>query len=139
MGDPPPGKLKLEECAMRTFAYDLKTKKWRDLAPKNENAVPFCALPGVAYDSRNRAILMVKSDHGGDYPPDDPKIPYGTLWVLDLAKNTWRQAAAGPTGRLTLGSMTYDPKLNLAICRSSHKLWVYRYKGGCPADAFLAK
>ena len=75
LGDPPPGKLKLEECAMRTFAYDVKTKKWRDLAPKNQEQVPYSALPGVAYDSRNRAILLVKSDHGGDYPPDDPKIP----------------------------------------------------------------
>src|SRR5687767_6620296 len=28
--------------------------------------------------------------------PDDPKIPLGTLWVIDLAKNTWTQAASGP-------------------------------------------
>jgi hypothetical protein len=34
--------------------------------------------------------------------------------------------------------MTYDPKLNIAICRS-RGLWVYRYKGGCPADAFRAE
>jgi hypothetical protein len=61
------------------------------------------------------------------------------LWVLDLAKNTWTQAASGPKARLTLGSMTYDPKLNLAICRTSSNLWVYRYKGGCPADAFSSK
>jgi hypothetical protein len=90
----------------------------------------------VAYDSRNRALLLVKSDHGGDYPPNDPKIPYGTLWVLDLASNTWTQAASGPNARLNLGSMTYDPNLNLAICRSAHRLWVYRSKGGCPTDAF---
>jgi hypothetical protein len=134
MGDPPPGKLKLEECAMRTFAYDAKAKKWRDLAPKNQELVPFSVLPGVAYDSRNRAILLYKSDHGGGYP-DDPKIPYGTLWVLDLAKNTWTPATSGPKARLNLGSMTYDPRLNLAIIRSNG-LWVYRYKGGCPADAF---
>ena len=139
LGDPAPKKLKLEECAMRTFAYDVKTKKWRDLAPKNQEQVPYSALPGVAYDSRNRAILLVKSDHSGDYPPNDPKIPYGTLWVLDLAKNTWTQAAEGPKTRLNLGSMTYDPKLNLAICRTPHALWVYRYKGGCPDDAFSSK
>jgi len=84
MGDPPPRKLKLEDCAMRTFAYDVKTKKWRDLAPRNQEKVPYSALPGVAYDSRNRALLLVKSDHGGDYPPNDARIPYGTLWVLDL-------------------------------------------------------
>ena len=136
IGDPSPGKLKLEECAMRTFAYDVKAKQWRDLAPKNQGQVPFSALPGVAYDSRHRAILLVRSDHGGGYPPDDPKIPYGTLWVLDLAKNSWTQAASGPKARLNLGSMTDDPKLNLAICRTPHALWVYRYKGGCPADAF---
>jgi hypothetical protein len=36
------------------------------------------------------------------------------------------------------GSMTYGPKLNMAICRLGG-LWVYRYKGGCPADEFSAK
>src|SRR5262245_2190460 len=138
MGDPPPRKMKLEDCAMRTFTYDVKTKKWRDLAPRNQEKVPYSALPGVAYDSRNRAILLVKSDHGGDYPPNDASIPHGTLWVLDLASNTWKEAAAGPTGRLNLGAMTYDPKSNLAICRS-RGLWVYRYKGGCPADAFSSR
>jgi hypothetical protein len=44
--------------------------------------------------------------------------------------------ASEPKARLNLGSMTYDPKLNLALCRTPHALWVYRYKGGCPADAF---
>jgi hypothetical protein len=139
LGDPPPGKLKYEACAMRTFAYDVPTKKWRDLKPKNQDLVPYSALPGVAYDSRNRAILVVQSDHGGDYPPRDPKVPYGQLWVLDLATNAWTKAASGPPKGLNLGSMTYDPKLNLVICRTGYHLWVYRYKGGCPADAFAGK
>lgn len=45
----------------------------------------------------------------------------------------------GPAARFNLGSMTYDSTLNFAIYRTSRALWVYRYKGGCPADAFRAK
>jgi hypothetical protein len=137
IGDPAPAKgLRLEQLAMRTFAYDVKARKWRDLAPKDQDKVPYCGMPGVAYDSKNRAILMVKSDHG-DIQPLDAKVPYGTLWVLDLASNAWKPATSGPPAKLNLASMAYDPKLNLAICRYGHRgLWVYRYQGGCPADAF---
>jgi hypothetical protein len=137
IGDPPPAKgAKLEQLGMRTFAYDVKTRKWRDLAPKNEDKLPYCGMPGVAYDSRNRQVLLLKSDHG-DIQPLDPKVPYGTLWTLDLASNTWQEAPSGPNAKLNLASMAYDPNLNLAICRFGHKgLWVYRRKGDCPADAF---
>jgi hypothetical protein len=140
IGDPPPAKgLRLEQLAMRTFAYDVKARKWRDLAPKDQDKVPYCGMPGVAYDSKNRVILMLKSDHG-DIQPLDPKVPYGTLWVLDLASNAWKPATTGPPAKLNLASMAYDAKLNLAICRFGHRgLWVYRYQGGCPVDAFTER
>ena len=121
---------------MRTYAYDVTTQKWRDLAPTNEDKVPICGMPGIAYDSRNRAIMMVKSDHG-DIKPLDPTVPYGSLWVLDLAKNSWSELKAGPSAKLYMASMTYDPRLNLILCRFSHKwLWAYRWNGDCPEKAF---
>jgi len=92
----------------------------------------------VAYDSRNRTILVVKSDHG-DIQPLDPSVPYGVLWVLDLATNTWKEAAPGPKSKLAMASITYDPKLNLTLARFGRSLWAYRYKGGCPAEAFGAR
>ena len=65
------------------------------------------------------------------------RLGLGTLWTLDLASKTWQEATSGPNAKLNLASMAYDPKLNLAICRFGHReLWVYRCKGGCPADAF---
>jgi hypothetical protein len=139
MGDPRPGKLTLDQLVMRTLAYDVKTKHWRDLAPKNQEKVPYSGMPGVAYDSRNRAILLINSDHG-DVKPLDPSVPYGKLWILDLASNTWTEAASGPSRKLHMSSMAYDPRLNLVVCRFAHSgLWVYRFKGGCPADAFAGK
>lgn len=138
LGDPAPAKLKLEELAMRTLAYDTKTKKWRDLAPKNQEQVPFCGMPGVAYDAKTRSLFLLKSDHG-DIRPLDPTVPYGTLWVLDLASNTWKPAATGPASKLYMASMAFDPKLNLLVCRFGQGLWVFRHKGGCPTNAFAEK
>jgi hypothetical protein len=139
IGDPAPAKLPLDQLAMRTFAYDVKTKIWRDLAPKNQEQLPFCGMPGVVYDSKNRSILLIKSDHG-DIKPLDPSVPYGTLWVLDLATNTWGKAVAGPASKLYMASAAYDPQLNLVVCRFGHQgLWVYRHKGGCPEGAFARR
>lgn len=136
MGDPKPKGQPLDQLMMRTFAYDVVKKQWRDLAPANQEKVPFSGMPGVAYDSRNRAILLVKSDHG-DIKPLDPSVPYGTQWVLDLATNRWKEAAPGPKHKLHMASMAYDARYNLMICRVAHNgFWAYRYKGGCPADAF---
>lgn len=136
MGDPRPGKLDLDQLALRTFAFDVKTKQWRDLAPKNQEKVPYSGMPGIAYDSHNRTVLMLNSDHG-DVKPLDPTVPYGKLWVLDLAANSWSEASSGPNKKLHMSSMAYDPKLNLVVCRFMHGgLWAYRFKGGCPDDAF---
>jgi hypothetical protein len=138
VGDPPFKRdgITADKVAMRTFAYDVTTQKWRDLAPKNQDKVPICGMPGISYDSRNRAIMMVKSDHG-DVKPLDPTVPYGSLRVLDLATNSWSELKAGPSAKLYMASMTYDPRLNLTLCRFSHKgLWAYRWKGECPEKAF---
>lgn len=139
LGDPRPTSKKLTDLAVRTFAYDVVKKQWRDLAPTNQEKVPYGGMLGVAYDSRNRRVVVFKSDHG-DVKPLDPKVPYGTLSVLDLATNTWEAAAPGPNERLNLASMTYDPRLNVVLCRFYHRgLWAYRCQGGCPPDAFPLK
>jgi hypothetical protein len=128
------------EWVMRTFAYDAGTKQWRDLAPAGAEKLPLCTIPGIAYDSRNRALIFIKSDHG-DIKNHDPAVPYGTVFVLDLAANTWKPGKAGPAEKLNNGATAYDANHNVVICAFGFrgKFMLYRYKGGCPADAFGGK
>jgi len=130
-GEPEPAN---PEWVMRTLAYNVGTQKWSDLAPLGQEKIPACNTPGIAYDSRNRAVIMVKGDYGGaeDHSPD---VPYGTLHVLDLATNTWKPGAAASPGQ-GIGVLTYDVNHNVVIRLARGKLQLYRYKGGCPADAF---
>ena len=125
------------EWVMRTFAYDAGTKKWSDLAPAGSEKLPLCSIPGIAYDSRNRAVIFIKNNHGDDKDLN-PEVPFGTLFVLDLASNTWKPGKPGAAERLVNGSVAYDPNHNVVICMFGHRgvMRFYRYKGGCPEDSF---
>jgi hypothetical protein len=93
-----------------------------------------CAIPGIADDSRNRAVLLIKSDHNAS------DASSGQVHILELASNTWKAGAQLPAKScLNMGAATYDANHNLLLCATGGRQWFYRYKGGCPADAFLAK
>ncbi len=95
--------------AMKTFAYDVATKKWRDLDPKGSAEVPYCTIPGIAYDSRNRAVILIKSDHNSS------DALSGQVRILDLATNTWKEGTPLPAKLcLNMGSAAYDANHNLA-------------------------
>jgi hypothetical protein len=114
----------------------VAAKKWRDLDPKGSAEVPICTIPGIVYDSRNRAVILIKSDHNAS------DALTGQVRILDLATNTWKEGKPLPAKLcLNMGAAAYDANHNLVLCvtGSGGKLWFYRYKGGCPADAFLAK
>ncbi len=130
-GDPEPDK---PQWAMRTLAYDAGKKQWRDLAPAGQEKIPACNTPGIAYDSRNRAIIMTKGDYVGA-EDHSPGIPEGTLYVLDLAKNTWTAGKPASPER-SIGTLAYDVNHNIIIRLARGKLQLYRYKGGCPEGAF---
>jgi hypothetical protein len=122
---------------MKTFTFDVSAKKWRDLAPKGSEIVPWCDQPGITYDSRNRSIIFITSGHSSP-----SAAPAGTVRILDLAANTWKEgAAAPPRANLNHGAATYDANHNLTICKfgGGGKYWFYRCKGGCPQDAFLSE
>jgi hypothetical protein len=122
---------------MKTWAYNVAARGWRDLAPRGSEILPACDLPGIAYDSRNRVVLFVKSDHG-DTRSRGPQ-PYGSLYILDLGTNAWKEGPPSPfKGKLANGSMVYDPNHNLTVTVGGFqgRYYFYRYKGGCPADAF---
>jgi hypothetical protein len=119
---------------MKTFVYDVPTRKWRDLAPKGGETVPWCDQPGICYDSRNRALICITSGHS-----NPSAAPPGTMRILDLATNTWKEGAAAPVrANLNHGAATYDANHNLVICKfgGNQRFWFYRYRGGTPAGAF---
>jgi hypothetical protein len=119
---------------MKTFVYDTPAHKWRDLAPKGSDTVPWCDQPGISYDSANRVLIFITSGHS-----NPSAAPPGTVRILDLATNTWKEGASPPfRANLNHGAATYDANHNLVICKfgGQQKLWFYRYKGGTPAAAF---
>jgi hypothetical protein len=73
------------------------------------------------------------------YPTAWDKGVPAEIRILDLAANAWKTGKTGPQlgGGLNMGSMAFDPNHNVAICcAGSGGMLLYRYKGGCPADAF---
>lgn len=120
--------------AMKTWVYDISTRKWRDLAPKNSGIVPWCDQPGISYDTRNRTLIFITSGHSSP-----SAAPPGTVRILDLATNTWTEGAPAPIrANLNHGAATYDVNHNLVICKFNghQRFWFYRCKGGSPVDAF---
>ena len=123
-----------QPMAIRTFAYDASAKKWRDLKPAGAEKVPVCNKPGIAYDSRNRAILFAKHDHGGT-SSRSPGVPAGSIWILDLEANEWK-AVSKAAGADTF-SVVYDANHNVFLFAAyGHTVTLYRHKGGFPSDGF---
>ena len=119
----------------QAHAYDVKADKWRDLSPAGADAVKCGGMPGVAYDSRNRAIIVAEhnyEDQGYGKPPREKRI-----WALDLAANAWKQGkTSAPVPSMHMGSSAYDENHNVVIFGGRDRLILYRWKGGCPPDAF---
>ena len=98
---------------------------------ENDSAkVPLCAIPGIAYDSRNRAVILIKSDHNAS------DALSGQVHILDLATNTWKAGAQLPAKScLNMGAATYDVNHNLPPLRHRRQAEVLplqgRLPGGC--------
>jgi hypothetical protein len=62
------------------------------------------------------------------------------VWVLDLAANAWKPGATSPPSQaLNMSSSAYDANHNVVLLGGSYgQLMLYRWKGGCPKDAFGA-
>jgi len=120
---------------MSTFVYDAAADRWRNLKPTDGEKVPACDLPAIAYDSRNRAVLLVRHNFSEQGKRSDPL----QLWILDLAANAWKPGAKGPPGQPFFGGAAYDANHNVFITGTRHDLVFYRYRGGCPKDAFASR
>jgi hypothetical protein len=120
---------------MSTFVYDAAADRWRDLDPTDGDKVPTCDMPAIAYDSRNRAVLLVRHNYSEQGKSSDPL----QMWILDLAANAWKPGAKGPPGQPFFGGAAYDANHNVFITGTKHNLLFYRYRGGCPKDAFAPR
>jgi hypothetical protein len=120
----------------QAHAYDAKADRWRDLAPAGAEAVKCGGLPGVAYDSRNRAVIVVEHNYEDQGYGAPAKAKH--VWVLDLAANAWKPGTTSPPCQaLNMSSSAYDANHNVALLGGTYgQLLLYRWKGGLPADAF---
>ncbi len=137
IGDPAPKKPRgdLRGYTMRTFAYDVKKNVWRDLQPLHARKVAVSDLPGIAYDSRNRAVILIENQvrEAGYNAPRRSRA----VWILDLESNTWRRGKSTPPMQgINKCSVVYDANHNVVICGEKSEIYLYRYRGGCPSDAF---
>jgi hypothetical protein len=128
-------KIRPQQFSLRAYAYDAATDKWRHLAAKGIEKTRGCYDSlGIAYDSRNRAVVVIEG--GGKV-----KRTGGKTWILDLATNSWSKGGKPPAVRGLLGGygLAYDRNHNVFVLGSAPAVILYRYKGGCPKDAFKAK
>jgi hypothetical protein len=120
-----------------TWAYDLRSNRWRDLQP--ENQPPTDKNDAVlTYDSVNRVVLaIIKVTTGTDESAQHEL----QTWALDAGSNRWQRmhpaVEPAPSGNRAR-QLVFAPEWNLAIlenCTSrprEQQIWTYRY--AVPAD-----
>ncbi len=86
-----------------TWAFDLNARRWTNVTPTGTKPLRRCLHHAVISAVRDEMYL-----YGGCSSGAGP-CPQGDLWILDLARNEWREAPLGnrPPGRQWYG-MTYD-------------------------------
>ncbi len=121
---------------VRTYAYDPIADTWRDLNPAGAGQLPADHTTGigVTYDPQRRLVYYFIANTDSRYGA--PRKPMHVA-VLDLKSNRWtRGKDSPPVRRLVKGSAVYDPKRNVVCLALGRNLYLYRWKGGCPDDAF---
>jgi hypothetical protein len=103
-----------------TWLFDVKTLKWKDMAPKGP--VPASRKhAGESYDPKHGVILLF----GGRGAQR-----YADTWVYEIKENRWvelKPKASPPDGNGML--LAYDPEHNVHVFGDRHAgVWVYRYK-----------
>ncbi|MBL8024992.1 MAG: T9SS type A sorting domain-containing protein [Fibrobacteres bacterium] len=109
---------------VRTWAYDVGTKKWTALTLRTQ---PTRSLPNwygsygsMAYDKKNASLVYLHSS-GAE------------TWVLHSDSTTWtkRSSTANPPSCGNMGEgMTYDPKRNVIIVFTNQNDEIWTYKTG---------
>lgn len=124
-----PGRLK-------TLLFDPATKSWADAAPAVSPTYRGTKF-GLAYDSRNDAVILV----GGQLTWGGTS--FSDIWAYDVKANSWRNMSPAAVSGGLPGNSTmmtaYDSRHNVIITvnQDGQSVWAYRYKktsSGSEAD-----
>lgn len=94
-----------------TWAFDLNTRRWSNITPTGAKPLRRCLHHAVISAARDEMYL-----YGGCSSGAGP-CPQGDLWILDLARNEWREAPLGnrPPGRQWYGITFDDARQRLVL------------------------
>jgi len=121
------GGYKLPERNLNdTWLFDVKTDTWRELNPSNSPA-PRSNM-GMAYDSKNRKVILFGGSSNSEYP-------YSDTWAYDFESNTWTEMhpASSPNPQYGVG-MVYDSLNERILLLEGH--FVIRDQGGNVRDGY---
>lgn len=94
-----------------TWAFDLNTRRWSNITPTGPKPLRRCLHHAVISTARDEMYL-----YGGCSSGAGP-CPQGDLWILDLARNQWREVSGAnkPPGRQWYGISFDDARQRLVL------------------------
>lgn len=118
------------EYEFQTWSYDPSKNRWTNRKPARSPVPVYRNRFGLAYDSRNQAILLIG---GSSDTWDEREENFNDVWRYDVAKNTWTQLQpAGPKPLVRVRECrhcAYDPTHNVVLFLTGKgSLWAYRYR-----------
>lgn len=119
----------------RTFAYDVRARRWSDAVPDSP-APPPVSAGTLAYDPLNDEIVLAGGAHVAEKGPAGELVGYTGAWLFDCARNRWRPLGAGsqPPPRMNT-RLVADTKNNVMVMfggdgqsRYLADTWVYEMR-----------
>jgi hypothetical protein len=116
----------------RTFAYDVKGRKWSDAAPGADGPPPVSGAT-LAYDPIHDQVVLAGGGHVAERGPGGKIVGYTGTWLFDCKTSRWRPLGTGsqPPPRMST-RLVYDTKNKVMVIFGgdghSHYLadtWIY--------------
>ena len=79
----------------RTFAYDVRTRKWSDAAPGRGSPPPVSAAT-LSYDPFNDEVVLAGGGHVAEPGPRGRAVGYTGTWIYQPGSSQWRPLRNGP-------------------------------------------
>ena len=77
----------------RTFAYDVKARKWSDAAP--EGGPPPVLGGSLCYDRRNDEVVLFGGGHVAEPGPGGAPVGWTGTWIYQCANARWKPLPGG--------------------------------------------
>jgi hypothetical protein len=79
----------------RTFAYDVRARKWSDAASEGNSPPPVSAAT-LSYDPFNDEIVLAGGGHVAEPGPGGRTVGYTGTWLYQAGNGRWRALRNGP-------------------------------------------